>query len=530
MNQSESLEIADGNLKPANGLLARTDDDAPPPQLAPHSSSLWKRWILKRLQHLLQQDDIDNERFKKKIMTVVTALTIMGCYAGYRRLSQRQRRPRLQNSYHQSAQMAPLSLLLQAAKNGSIQKALLSSTGSAVYFLMHGGNDGNESEWKQTRLPPSWSSKDLMETTLASCADVSTLPEPLWSQLASPLLAAVPFVYLGFLYKYVVKPMLDHGGSDMPTRQQTSSSHATTTNPITFKDVAGMSESTIQDVKQVVEYLHHYKVYQNIGAKPPQGVLLHGPPGTGKTLLAQAVAGEAKVDCFVACSASDFVEVYVGRGAARVRTLFEQTRSEARKKHQQTQSWWDRLPLQLLQPRKPLQQQHAPSAILFIDELDALGKTRATLNSNDEREQALNQLLVELDGFRRSSDVTLVVMAASNRVDVLDPAILRRFDRQIHVGLPDHVGREEILKVHARQIRCGPGIIWSQIASDAMTFGFSGADIRNLVNESALLAVREQSSTVNQSHLEQAARRISRMKRHSVGQSIGLMNDDQLGD
>ena len=153
------------------------------------------------------------------------------------------------------------------------------------------------------------------------------------------------------------------------------------------------------------------------------------------------------------------------------------------------------------------------SAIIFIDELDALGKTRATLNSNDEREQALNQLLVELDGFHRSDDaVTLVIMAASNRADVLDPAILRRFDRQVHVGLPDAEGRAAILKVHARHIRCGSDISWQNVASDELTHGFSGADIRNLINEAALLAVREHSPTVNQKHLEQAARRVSRMK------------------
>ena len=188
-----------------------------------------------------------------------------------------------------------------------------------------------------------------------------------------------------------------------------------------------------------------------------------------------------------------------------LRQVFEQARKEAQAKQRR---WWEYvIPTLQERPRRPR------SAILFIDELDALGKTRSTVNSNDEREQALNQLLVELDGFKRSDDdVTLVVMAASNRADVLDPAILRRFDRQVHVGLPDAQGRAAILKVHARHIRCRSDISWQTIASDELTHGLSGADIRNVINEAALLAIREHSKHVHQKHLEQAARRVSRMK------------------
>jgi len=235
----------------------------------------------------------------------------------------------------------------------------------------------------------------------------------------------------------------------------------------------------------------------------------------GKTLLAQAVAGEANANCFLACSASDFVEMYVGRGAARVRSLFAQARNEAKRK-----TWWKQLPLwsvftgqnnrdrngntEATQPR-------TASAILFIDELDALAKTRGSISSNDEREQTLNQLLVELDGFAREQqqeDVTLIVIAASNRADVLDPAVLRRFDRQIHVGYPDAQGRKEILKIHAQRVACDD-IDWDRLASETRTGGLTGADLCNMVNDAALLAVRDRSPVVRQCHMEHAARRVN---------------------
>ncbi|EEC51941.1 predicted protein, partial [Phaeodactylum tricornutum CCAP 1055/1] len=267
----------------------------------------------------------------------------------------------------------------------------------------------------------------------------------------------------------------------------------------TFRDVAGI-DSVLLEVAEVVSFLREPALYKSVGAQAPRGILLYGPPGSGKTLLARATAGEACVDSFIACSASDFVEMYVGRGAARVRSIFDKARTEARRKHG-IGAWWN----VLLHPSK---KDRKPCAILFIDELDALAKTRSTLSSNDEREQTLNQLLTEMDGFTLNSDVTLVVMAATNRADILDPAVLRRFDRQIEVGYPDAVGRKSILMVHQHAIKTSNSIDWERLASDAMTVNFSGADLRNVVNEAALLAVRENCLAVQQNHLEHAVRRI----------------------
>lgn len=243
----------------------------------------------------------------------------------------------------------------------------------------------------------------------------------------------------------------------------------------TFKDVAGCDEEK-SELEELVEFLKNPESFTELGARIPRGVLLVGPPGTGKTLLARAVAGEAGAP-FLSISGSDFVEMYVGVGASRVRDLFEQAKKKA-------------------------------PAIVFIDEIDAVGRHRGagTGGGNDEREQTLNQLLVEMDGFGTNSGI--IVIAATNRPDVLDPALLRpgRFDRQITVNRPDAQGRYDILKVHSRNKPLGPDVDLKEIAKD--TIGFTGADLENLLNEAALLAVRRKKKALTMQEISDATSRV----------------------
>jgi len=244
---------------------------------------------------------------------------------------------------------------------------------------------------------------------------------------------------------------------------------------VSFKDVAGVDEAK-RELKEVVDFLQDPKSYGRLGAHVPKGILLVGPPGTGKTLLARAVAGEASV-AFFSISGSEFVEMFVGVGAARVRDLFEQARKQA-------------------------------PAIIFIDELDALGRARAAgpMGSNDEKEQTLNQLLTELDGFDPSSGI--ILLAATNRPEILDPALLRagRFDRQVLVDRPDKSGREAILKVHVKKIKLDPTARLDEVAQ--LTAGFSGADLATLVNEAALLATRRNAEAVTLQDFNEAVERV----------------------
>jgi len=246
-------------------------------------------------------------------------------------------------------------------------------------------------------------------------------------------------------------------------------------NKVTLDDVAGADEAK-QEVGEIVDFLKDPAKYQNLGGSIPRGVLMVGPPGTGKTLIAKAIAGEAKVPFFT-ISGSDFVEMFVGVGASRVRDMFEQAKA------------------------------HSP-CIIFIDEIDAVGRSRGAGmgGGNDEREQTLNQMLVEMDGFEGNEGI--IVIAATNRADVLDPALLRpgRFDRQVTVGLPDIRGREQILKVHMRKVPLADDVKPAYIARG--TPGFSGADMANLVNEAALFAARENSKLVTQKHFEKAKDKI----------------------
>lgn len=277
---------------------------------------------------------------------------------------------------------------------------------------------------------------------------------------------------LGVMIFFFVFMMKNAGGGKMSSFGKTNAKIAPSSKKATFDDVAGADEEK-EELKEIVDFLRDNKKYTEIGARIPKGVLLLGPPGTGKTLLARAVAGEAKVP-FFSISGSDFVEMFVGVGASRVRDLFEQAKKNA-------------------------------PAIIFIDEIDAVGRQRGAGlgGSHDEREQTLNQLLVEMDGFEDNDSV--IVMAATNRRDILDPALLRpgRFDRQILVGYPDVKGREAILKVHTRNKPLAPDVDLETIAKS--TVGFTGADIENLVNEASLLAARKNKKAITKDELEEAS-------------------------
>lgn len=277
---------------------------------------------------------------------------------------------------------------------------------------------------------------------------------------------------LGVMIFFFVFMMKNAGGGKMSSFGKTNAKMAPSSKKATFDDVAGADEEK-EELKEIVDFLRDNKKYTEIGARIPKGVLLLGPPGTGKTLLARAVAGEAKVP-FFSISGSDFVEMFVGVGASRVRDLFEQAKKNA-------------------------------PAIIFIDEIDAVGRQRGAGlgGGHDEREQTLNQLLVEMDGFEDTDSV--IVMAATNRRDILDPALLRpgRFDRQILVGYPDVKGREAILKVHTRNKPLAPDVDLETIAKS--TVGFTGADLENLVNEASLLAARKNKKAITKDELEEAS-------------------------
>ena len=301
-----------------------------------------------------------------------------------------------------------------------------------------------------------------------------TNSDPESSSVLLILINVVPYVLLiGGLFFLFTKQM-NGAGKSMDfgkSRAKLSSDN----NKTTFKDVAGLKEEK-EEVQELIDFLKNPKKFQKLGARIPKGVLLVGPPGTGKTLLAKAVAGEANVP-FYYISGSDFVELFVGVGASRVRDMFKQAK-------------------------------HNAPCLIFIDEIDAVGRQRGTGlgGGHDEREQTLNQLLTEMDGFGANEGI--IIIAATNRADVLDPALLRpgRFDRQVTVNLPDVKGREEILAVHAKNKIFAPNVKLNNIAK--RTVGFSGADLENLLNEAALLAVRRNKDAITMTEIDEAHDRV----------------------
>ncbi len=311
----------------------------------------------------------------------------------------------------------------------------------------------------------------LQEENVTFRAVIPTQQSPIVSFLVSWVLPVAFFFLIGQLMLRMMQKKMGGGLNAMSFGKSNAKIYAQSETGVTFKDVAGEDEAR-EALSEIVDMLHAPEKYASIGAKLPKGALLVGPPGTGKTLLARAVAGEAKVP-FFSISGSEFVEMFVGMGAAKVRDLFKQAGEKA-------------------------------PCIVFIDEIDTIGKKRdgGVIGGNDEREQTLNQLLTEMDGFDANKGV--VILAATNRPESLDPALLRpgRFDRRVPVELPDLMGREAILKVHAKRVKLARGVDFSAIAR--ATSGASGAELANIINEAALRAVREGRDEVSQTDLEES--------------------------
>jgi cell division protease FtsH len=362
----------------------------------------------------------------------------------------------------------------QVEDNPRSIKGIVANPNKQQLTVEYVGQGGEEGRKLKVAYPSPESLRDFEKRIIAqnvSFDSKATGGSPWWSLLTSLL----PFVILIAFWIFLMN-QVQGGGSKVMSFGKSRAKRMTPDSPkIGFKDVAGVDEA-VEELHEIKEFLENPKKFQALGARIPKGVLLYGPPGTGKTLLARAVAGEAGVP-FFSISGSDFVEMFVGVGASRVRDLFEQAK------------------------------QAAP-CIVFMDEIDAVGRHRGAGlgGGHDEREQTLNQLLVEMDGFELKDNIILI--AATNRPDILDPALLRpgRFDRQIVVDRPDRSGRKKILEVHAKGKPIDPVVDLDTLA--AGTPGFTGADLSNLVNEAALLAARRGKKTIAQEELEEGVMRV----------------------
>ncbi|GAE27994.1 cell division protein FtsH [Halalkalibacter wakoensis JCM 9140] len=346
-----------------------------------------------------------------------------------------------------------------------------------VYLIRGQFTDQGEGEYFETYVLQSEQTADLLfgAEGVAGGFDVDVQPADETSGWVTFFTSIIPFIIIFILFFFLLSQAQGGGGRVMNFGKSKAKLVSDEKKKAKFKDVAGADEEK-QELVEVVEFLKDPRKFSAIGARIPKGVLLVGPPGTGKTLLARAVAGEAGVP-FFSISGSDFVEMFVGVGASRVRDLFENAKKNA-------------------------------PCIIFIDEIDAVGRQRGAGlgGGHDEREQTLNQLLVEMDGF--SANEGIIIIAATNRADILDPALLRpgRFDRQIQVNRPDVIGREQVLKVHARNKPLNDDVNLEAIA--ARTPGFSGADLENLLNEAALVAARDNKTKISMIHVEEAIDRV----------------------
>jgi cell division protease FtsH len=375
------------------------------------------------------------------------------------------------NEQGEKAREVSYTELMSAVKDKKVKSAVVPENGTGVVIAKLG--DGNV--WKVNSPNDLWMITDMKAAGVDVYVKPADKPSVLWTifTIFGPML-----LFIGVWYYFMTK-MQGGGGGGAKGLFNVSNNPAKEASPekstVRFVDVAGCDEAKLE-VQELVDFLKEPARFQSVGGKIPKGVLLVGPPGTGKTMMAKAIAGEAGVP-FFSVSGSDFVQMFVGVGAARVRSMFE----EARKKS---------------------------PCIIYIDEIDAVGKQRSAggFGGNDEREQTLNQILVEMDGF--GGDTNIIVLASTNRVEILDDALLRpgRFDRQVVVPKPDVVGREQILRVHTAKIPLGPDVRLDVLARQ--TPGYAGADLANLVNEAALMAARHRERLVTMPHFELAADKI----------------------
>ena len=370
------------------------------------------------------------------------------------------------NSGQLKSTQEPFSTFISQVEKGEVKKVVIQ--GQKVVGLTKEGVPF------ETYLPPGYN--DIIKKMAEKGVEIQVKPEEGSPWYITVLVSWLPMIFLILLWLSMMRQMSAGSNKALSFAKSRAKVFIDNKPKVTFKDVAGIDEVK-EEVSEIVDFLKNPKKYQQLGGRIPKGVLLAGPPGTGKTLLAKAIAGEANVP-FLSVSGSEFVEMFVGVGASRVRDLFEQAKK------------------------------HAP-CIVFIDEIDAVGRRRGAgiSGGHDEREQTLNQLLVEMDGFESSDGI--IVIAATNRPDILDPALLRpgRFDRQIHVPLPDVKGRLEILKIHTRNKPLAEDVDLEVIARS--TPGFSGADLANIVNEAALIAARKNHGKITMEDFEEAKDKVT---------------------